>query len=50
MTKGQQTVRRGHEALRLGVVLDDSGSPRLPHLGLPGEAESPPLRPCPWWR
>ena len=40
MTKEQRTIRWGHGALQLEIVLDD-GSPRLTHLGLPGEAEKP---------
>lgn len=39
MTKEQGTFHWGHEALHLEIVLDDDGSPRLTHLGLPGEAQ-----------
>ncbi len=38
----QGTFHWGHEALRLGLVLDEDGSPRLTHLGLPGEARTVP--------
>ncbi len=41
MTREQGTFHWGHEALRLELVLDD-GSPRLTHLGLPGEARGAP--------
>jgi alpha-galactosidase len=39
MTKEQGTLHWGHEALHLEIVLDDDGSPRLTHLGLPGETQ-----------
>ncbi|MFF2426372.1 alpha-galactosidase [Streptomyces mirabilis] len=39
MTKEQGTFHWGHEAPHLEIVLDDDGSPRLTHLGLPGEAQ-----------
>ncbi|MFF4523051.1 alpha-galactosidase [Streptomyces bluensis] len=42
MTKEQRTIRWGHEALQLEIHLDDDGSPRLTHIGLPGEADSSP--------
>jgi alpha-galactosidase len=47
MTKEQQTIRWGHEALQLEILLDDNGSPRLTHFGLPGEADSSPGTPVP---
>ncbi|GGW76660.1 hypothetical protein [Streptomyces caelestis] len=42
MTKEQVTLHWGHEALHLEIVLADDGSPRLTHLGLPGEAREIP--------
>ncbi|MEV5439425.1 alpha-galactosidase [Streptomyces sp. NPDC052682] len=42
MTKEEQAFDWGHEALRLGFVLDDQGSPRLTRLGLPGDADNDP--------
>lgn len=50
MTKEQETFHWGHEALHLEIVLDDDGSPRLTHLGLPGEARTSPGASLPWWR
>ncbi|MGW1744659.1 alpha-galactosidase [Streptomyces sp. NPDC002092] len=47
MTKEQQTISWGHEALRLEILLDDDGSPRLTHLGLPGAADRNPGTPLP---
>ncbi|WP_251072781.1 glycoside hydrolase family 36 N-terminal domain-containing protein [Streptomyces sp. ISL-43] len=42
MPNEQGTFHWGHDALHLQIVLDDNGSPRLTHLGLPGEARSIP--------
>ncbi|MCX4625257.1 hypothetical protein [Streptomyces sp. NBC_01443] len=42
MTKEQGPFHWGHEALHLEIALDDDGSPRLTHLGRPGEARSIP--------
>ncbi|CAM5685450.1 hypothetical protein SAFG77S_10056 [Streptomyces afghaniensis] len=39
MSKEQGTFHWGHEALHLEIVLDADGSPRLTHLGLPGEVQ-----------
>lgn len=50
MEKEQRSFRWGHEALHLEFALDDDGSARLTHLGLPGEAGNGPVGPCLWWR
>ncbi|GAA2425485.1 glycoside hydrolase family 36 N-terminal domain-containing protein [Streptomyces coeruleofuscus] len=39
MTEEQGTFHWGHEALHLEIVVADDGSPRLTHLGLPGETQ-----------
>ncbi|MBD0839811.1 alpha-galactosidase [Streptomyces sp. TRM68416] len=40
MENEQRSFRWGHEALRLDFVVGDDRSPRLTHLGLPGEVDS----------
>lgn len=42
MAKEQGPFHWGHEALHLAIALDDDCSPRLTHLGLPGEAAEHP--------
>ncbi len=47
MPEEQRTIRWGHEALQLEILLDDDGSPRLTRLGPPGEPDSGPGTPLP---